>query len=341
MTITVARYEGNESEWDEFAREQSGYTHFHQLRWRTLIDKVFGHDCIYLAARDVEGNLVGVLPLVRVRSVVFGHYLVSMPFLNYGGPLGTQEGIRALVNEAVALAQREKVKLLELRNRTAIETPLGASHRKVTVVLDLPSTAEELFNRFDPKLRSQIRRPLKAGASVRFGRDQIAPFFRVFSQHMRDLGTPSQPLAFFQEIARQFPDDSWFACAYIDGSPVAAGCGFCFGDEFEMSWAASLRAFNRESPNMLLYWACMQRAIGEGLTRFNFGRCTPGTGAHRFKLQWGGREEPLWWYGFAASVGATTPSPDDRAFRWGPGIWRHLPTSIATKVGPSIVRFIP
>ncbi|HEX9219548.1 MAG TPA: hypothetical protein VF858_03640, partial [Gemmatimonadaceae bacterium] len=177
MTITVARYEGNESEWDEFAREQSGYTHFHQLRWRTLIDRVFGHDCIYLAARDVEGNLVGVLPLVRVRSVVFGHYLVSMPFLNYGGPLGTQEGIRALVNEAVALAQREKVKLLELRNRTAIETPLGASHRKVTVVLDLPSTAEELFDRFDAKLRSQIRRPLKAGAAVRFGRDQIVPFF--------------------------------------------------------------------------------------------------------------------------------------------------------------------
>ncbi len=92
---------------------------------------------------------------------------------------------------------------------------------------------------------------------------------------------------------------------------------------------------------MLLYWACMQRAIGEGLRRFNFGRCTPGSGAHRFKLQWGGREEPLWWYGFAASVGATTPSPNDPAFRWGPGIWRHLPTSIATRVGPSIVRFIP
>jgi serine/alanine adding enzyme len=341
MNLMVERYVGNEEEWDGFARRQSGYTHFHRLRWRGLIERIFSHECIYLAARDHAGALVGVLPMVRVRSVVFGHYLVSMPFLNYGGPLGTEEGVKALVDEAVALARAEKVKLLELRSRTPLNVALDASHRKITVVLDLPRTSEKLFKGFDAKLRSQIRRPMKAGVTVEFGPQQVVPFFRVFSQHMRDLGTPAQPLVFFQEIARQFPDDAWFACAYIAGKPVAAGCGFRFDDEFEMSWASSLRAYNKESPNMLLYWACMERAIAEGISRFNFGRCTPGAGTHRFKMQWGGREEPLWWYGLAAAAGATTPSPNDRAFRWGPRLWKRLPTSIATTVGPSIVRYIP
>ena len=332
---------GSEAEWDAFASSQKGYTHFHKLRWRTVIERVFGHQCVYLAARDGAGKLVGILPLVRVKSVVFGHYLVSMPFLNYGGPVGTDSAIQSLVNKAVAVARRDRVKLLELRSGVQLDTSLPVSHRKITVVLDLPATPEALFERFPAKLRSQIRRPQKEGIKVLFGRDQLEPFFSVFARHMRDLGTPTQSLEFFAEIANQFPEDCWIGCAYAGEQPVAGGLGFCYGDEFEMTWASSLRDFGHKAPNMLVYWAFMERAIAMGLKRFNFGRCTPGTGTHRFKMQWGGREEQLWWYALADSNGITTPSPTDKRFRWGPRIWRRLPASIATKVGPSIVRYIP
>jgi FemAB-related protein (PEP-CTERM system-associated) len=332
---------GSEEEWDTFASTQKGFTHFHRLRWRTVIERVFGHECVYLAARDSAGKLAGILPLVRVRSVVFGHYLVSMPFVNYGGPVGTEAAVRALVDEAVAVARRDRVKLLEMRSSVEIDTPLHVSHRKITVVLDLPDTPEELFNRFSAKLRSQIRRPQKEGVTIAFGREQLEPFFSVFARHMRDLGTPTQSLSFFREIANQFPDDCSIGCAYLAGQPVAGGLGFRFGDEFEMTWASSLREYSREAPNMLIYWAFMERAIAQGVKRFNFGRCTRGAGTHRFKMQWGGREEQLWWYGLAASNGVTTPSPKDGRFRWGPKIWRRLPASIATIVGPSIVRYIP
>ena len=338
--ISVERFDGTEEEWDAFAAKQTGYTHFHRLRWRRLIEDVFGHECIYLSARDA-GALVAVLPLVRVRSIVFGHYLVSMPFVNYGGPLGTESGIRAVVGEGVSIARRDSVKLLELRSRVPLSISLTASHRKITVVLDLPDDPEALFDRFDAKLRSQIRRPQKEGIVVRFGPDQVDPFFSVFARHMRDLGTPTQSLALFRAIAEHFPDDCVFACAYIGDRPVAGGCGFFFGDEFEMTWASSLREHNRASPNMLLYWACMQHAISRGVKRFNFGRCTPGAGTHRFKMQWRGREEPLWWYGLGATSDVTTPSPDRGPFRLGSRIWRQLPTSIATAFGPSIVRYIP
>ena len=338
--ISVARFTGTEEEWDLFAARQTGYTHFHRLRWRTLMGDVFGHECLYLSARNA-GELVAILPLVRVRSIVFGHYLVSMPFLNYGGPLGTDLGIRALVEEAVSIARRENVKLLELRSRIPLDVSLPVSHRKITVTLDLPADPDTLFRRFDAKLRSQIRRPQKNGVKVEFGPEQVVPFFSVFARHMRDLGTPTQSLAFFRALAGHFSGDCLFACAYLGGKPIAAGCGFRFGDEFEMTWASSLREYSREAPNMLLYWACMQRAIAQGVKRFNFGRCTPGAGTHRFKMQWGGREEPLWWYGLGVSANTTTPSPHDTAFRFGPRVWRRLPESIATAVGPVIVRYIP
>jgi hypothetical protein len=92
---------------------------------------------------------------------------------------------------------------------------------------------------------------------------------------------------------------------------------------------------------MLLYWACMERAIAEGVATFNFGRCTPGSGTHRFKAQWGGRDVPLWWYGLSRNAGATTPSPDDGAYSWGPRVWSKLPVAVTTMLGPRIVRYIP
>jgi len=339
--LRVERFSGTEQEWDDFAENQLGYTHFHRLRWRSIIEHVFAHECVFLVARADDGSIAALLPLVRVRSMVFGHYLVSMPFLNYGGPLGTPAGIRAVVDEATELARRDGVKLLEMRSRIPLEIPLPVSHRKITVILDLPNDQETLLRGFTAKLRSQIRRPEKDGVTVSFGRAQVEPFFDVFARHMRDLGTPTQSLKFFREVAENFPDDCWFGCAYLDGQPIAGGCGFRFGQEFEMTWASSLREFNRHAPNMLLYWAFMKRAIASGVSRFNFGRCTPGGGTHRFKMQWGGSESPLWWYRAAASATETTPSPDDGAFSWGPRIWRRLPTSITTTIGPSIVRYIP
>ena len=108
-----------------------------------------------------------------------------------------------------------------------------------------------------------------------------------------------------------------------------------------MTWASALRAHSRTSANMLLYWRFMERAAGEGLQTFNFGRCTPGGGTHRFKRQWGGCDETLWWYHRESDEGAVTPNPDAGALAIGPKIWRHLPLVVANQVGPKIVRFIP
>lgn len=342
MTVQVERFAGTDAEWDRFAESQAGFTHFHRLRWKTVLAEVFGHNTVYLAARR-DGALAGVLPLIWVRSAVFGRFLVSMPFLNYGGPLGDAEAVRALADAAVTEARSGKAKLLELRSRISLPLELSVSHRKITVVLDLPDTHAALMQAFPSKLRSQVRRPEKEGVTVRFGPDQVDPFFRVFSRHMRDLGTPTLPLRFFRALADAFGEDVWFGCAWLGQEPIACGAGFRWGREFEMTWASSLSSHNRISPNMGLYWAFMQRAIDARLALFNFGRCTPDGGTHRFKRQWGSRDEILWWYQDSSSGAAVdaTPSPDHGAFAWGPRIWKHLPLPIANILGPRVVRFIP
>ncbi len=339
--MPIEEFDSSPAEWNRFVRSCAGWTHFQLHEWKDLIERIYGHDCIYLANRGPGGEITGVLPLVRVKSLMFGHYLVSMPFLNYGGPLGDARAVTELATHAADLARGDGVKLLELRSRVPLAIDLAVSHHKVTVLLDLPSDPDTLWKALKSKVRSQIRRPQKEGVSVRFGSEEVEPFFSVFAHHMRDLGTPTQSARLFHALAETFPDDVWFGCAYFNGRPVAAGCGFQWGDEFEMTWASALVEYKRVAANMLLYWSFMERAVHRQLRVFNFGRCTPGGNTHRFKLQWGGREDPLWWYRVAKREDVTTPSPDDGMYSMGPRVWRKLPLPIATYLGPRIVRFIP
>lgn len=341
--LSVIALDGDDGRWDEFVRTCPDSSFCHLSGWRDVLGGVLGHECLYRVAIDSAGAWRGVLPLVRVRSLLFGHYLLSMPFLNYGGALGS-EAIRArLARDAIDIAHNTSVDLLELRTRRVDPGPvLRRTERKITVVLELPGDPETLWKEvLRSKVRSQIRRPMKEGMLVRFGQEEVEPFYQVFSRNMRDLGTPVLPREFFGRIAEVFSKESVFGCVYLGDEPVAAGCGFTWQGEFEMTWASSLREFNRMAPNMLLYWAFMEEMVGRGIRAFNFGRCSPGSGTHRFKGQWGGVDEPLPWGQWSKKGAAETPNPDRPAFRAAAAIWARLPLPLANRLGPPIARRIP
>jgi FemAB-related protein (PEP-CTERM system-associated) len=338
--LELVPLDGQGSAWDDFVARAEAGSYCHLAAWRDILADVLGAECLYWAAA-ADGGWQAVLPLVRVRSRIFGHYLVSLPFLNDGGPLGTQAARDRLVAEAVSEARRTRADLLELRTRDATGLQLSRSDRKITVVLPLPSVAESLFKGFPAKLRSQIRRPIKEGLTVRFGPEQREPFYEVFTRTMRDLGTPVLPRAFFERIATAFPELALFGVVYRGEEPLAAGCGFTWRNEFEMTWAGSLRASRPIAANMLLYWSFMEHVIGRGVSAFNFGRCTPGSGTHHFKRQWGGVDVPLPWSQWSSRDVQATPSPDRPLYRAAAAVWRRLPLAMVNRLGPVLARRLP
>ena len=342
--LTVVDLDFDPVKWDRFVAEDPHGTFCHLSGWREVMRDVMGHETLYRVALDADGNWEGILPLVRVRSLLFGHYLVSMPFLNYGGPLGTDRARRELASWAASEARRSGADLLELRNRhqSCAGGELRDASRKVTVLLDLPSDREELWmDRFPSKLRSQVRRPMKEGMEPEFGIDQLDAFYEVFCHNMRDLGTPVLPRALFERVAERFADEIVFGVVYHEGDPVAAGCGFQWQGEFEITWASALREYSRMAPNMLLYWSLMEEMIRRGAGTFNFGRCTPDGGTHRFKKQWGGEDAPLPWSQWSAGGADATPNPDEGAYRHAIAIWQRVPLAVANRVGPFLARRIP
>ena len=342
VETAVEPFAGPAEEWDAFVAGRAEATYCHLYGWRRVVESAYGHACPYLCARGADGRLAGVLPLVDVRSRGFGRFLVSMPYLSHGGPLGDAASVRALVARAAAMASERRADVLDLRCATEIDAGLQRVDEKVTCVLDLADGgADALWRGFPSKLRSQIRRPEKEGAEIRFGDGEMGAFFSVFSRNMRDLGTPTHAPAFFAALLRELGERVWVGCVYLGGRPVAGGCTVRHGDGVELVWASALREASAAAPNMLLYWAFLRRAAEEGVRRFDFGRCTPGSGTHRFKLQWGARDVPLHWYRATRRPGAAPPAQDRGAFGLGSRVWRRLPLSVANLLGPAIRGAIP
>lgn len=340
-SLRIAMATGADADaWNRFVEEHPHGSTFHRWEWRDVYREVYRHETPYLTAWRGD-RLAGVLPLVRVKSMVFGHYLVSLPFVSYGGPLGDADAQRALTAQAAALGKGAK--LVELRSRVPLDTAFTPVTRKITVVLDVvPNDYEATFRRFDSKLRSQVRRGEKEGVIVRFGREHAAAFHTVFTEHMRDLGSPAHGLRFFEQLADALGDRAWIGVAYLGHEPVAAGFAIENGPEVEISWASALRRYQKISPNMALYGAFIRRTCERGFSAFNFGRCTEGSGTHQFKKQWGSRDEPLPWYQMGHGAGESAPpTPDQGAFALAVKVWQKLPLSVTRSVGARLIGGIP
>jgi len=336
----VEATEASAATWNAFVEAHPHGSTFHRWEWRDVYREVYGHEAPYLAAY-AGGELRGVLPLVRVKSLIFGHYLVSLPFVSYGGPLGDGPAQRALTARAAELGHGAK--LTELRSRVPLDTLLTPVNRKITVVLDVvPNDYEATFKQFDSKLRSQVRRGEKEGLVVRFGREQAAAYHKVFAEHMRDLGSPAHGLRFFERLADALGERAWIGVAYLGEEPVAAGFAIENGTEVEISWASALRRHQKLSPNMTLYGAFIKRTCERGFSAFNFGRCTEGSGTHKFKKQWGARDESLPWYQqVPQDLPSAPPAANQGAYGIAVSVWQRLPLAVTIPLGAQLIGGIP
>ncbi len=330
--------------WNDFGKSHERGSLYHQLDWGRLIERVFGHKTRYWMHTNESGELAGILPLVEIRSWMFGTYQVSLPFLNYGGALGRDAKVeKHLMREAWMHGKQRGIGHIEFRDAIQRADELPFRTDKVAMLRALPSDADKLWGELAGKLRSQIRRPIREGAQfILGGREKLDDFYRVFSRNMRDLGTPVYPKWFFDEIFQSFETNASLGIVYIKGKPVAAGLLLFDGDTMEIPWASSLREYNRLGVNMLLYWNVLSEAVHIGATWFDFGRSTVESGTYRFKRQWGAQPKQLYW-SYALPDGKELPNltPQNRKFEYAIAIWKRLPVSFANRLGPGIVKNLP
>lgn len=343
--FTVTQVNQNDHDrWNRYVTEHPGSSIYHRFEIAELIEQVFCHQSYYFKSSDEQGNIVGVLPVIRLKSRLFGDYFVSLPFFNYGGVIADSAEIATdLIRAAAQQATNLGVSHLELRQLEPAESDLELRQDKIVMIKTLPDSREALQKSFKTKLRAQIKRPVREGATVRVGNlELLSDFYRVFSENMRDLGTPVYSINFFKTMINQNWLDTTIVVVYLDGEATAAGFLIKDGSCMEIPWASTRSQFNRFSVNMLLYSEALGTAIDQGCTSFDFGRSSVDSGTYRFKKQWGATPVQLnwqYWLRDGEPMPALTPSNP----KYGLAIkaWQKLPLPIANFIGPAIVRNLP
>jgi serine/alanine adding enzyme len=331
-------------DWDSYVTRHPNGTLYHSQAFRSLITTQFGHQTLYLAARDGTGEVVGVLPTIRLTSRLFGDYVVSLPYFSHGGALTDSPSIEAaLMVECAHWAAAAGCSHVEIRNRAPASVNWTRRLDKVSMELALPASSEALSKQIGKKLRAQVKRPLREGATAIVGKHELLDdFYSVFAQNMRDLGTPVYQQDLFRGLLDAFPEQVHICVIKVGSEPAAVGLLIEDGTTMEIPWASSLRKFNRISVNMMLYWEVLKFSIEQGATTFDFGRSSRGGGTYNFKRQWGAQERQLHWHYWLRDP-TDTPglTVDNPKYQVAIAIWQKLPVWVTKIIGPQVVKYLP
>lgn len=313
--------------------------------WVLILHAALGHQPYVVEAVDASGRTVGLLPLAYLDTILFGKFLVSLPYLNTQGVTAdTAEVGSALVSRAIILAEELSVRHLELRHEQELRHPglTQALSNKVHMRLPLPADEDRLWKGLDPKVRNQVRKGERQGFSVEWGgTEQLEAFYAVLARNMRDLGSPVFGRQLFAEILRTFASDAEL-CVVRDGArPVAAALLLHGRGVTEVPSASSLKDYNPTSVNMLMYWHLLRRAVARGQRVFDFGRSTIDGPTYRFKKQWGAVPSPAMWQYHVRQGSPGEMRPDHPRYRLAIRAWQRLPVALTRWLGPQIVRGIP
>lgn len=327
------------AQWDAFVRATPNATFFHLSAWRELIARVFRHRCHYLYA-ERDGRVQAVLPLVEVRSLIFGHSLSSLPFGVYGGIAGSDlEAAAALETHATELARELGVAHIEYRNLHARHPDWPRQDLYVTFRKSLASDEEANMLAIPRKQRAMVRKGIKNALSARLD-DDVERFFAVYADNVHRHGTPVMPKRWFQELRNTFGEDcEVMTICDSTGRPVSSVMSFYFRDEILPYYAGDLPAARDLAANDFKYWELMRRALARGCRTFDYGRSKVGTGPYGFKKNWGFEPTPLSYeYVLLRRDAIPQNNPMNPKYRAFITLWQRLPLALVNALGPHIVR---
>lgn len=341
MQIKYLDIKGDCTLWDDYVTGHDQATVYHMSHWGRAVQSSMGHKLYYLYVEEA-GRICGLLPLTHVKSLLFGNSLISVAFSTGGGPLADDDRIADfLYQEAAKLADRLKVDCVECRTiersneNWAVKQDMYSLFRK-----ELSDDNEENMKAIPRKQRAMVRKGIGFGLHAEID-THVDRIFALYSESVRNLGSPVFPKSLFRALKREFGDDCEILTVCTeDGAPVSSVMSFYFRDEVVPYYGGGGGLARKFAANDFMYWAVMERAVAErGCKIFDFGRSKNGTGAFSFKKNWGFEPQPMN-YEYYLRGGAEIPdiNPLNPKYQLMIKSWKKLPLFMANIIGPFISR---
>ncbi len=363
----------SEKAWLELLQFGSGARVQHTLEWKRAVEEAYPQlkPAYYLVERGKE-DYFGFASFF-CKSALFGNRAVSLPFVDYGGFVGSpsSEGTTLLFSKLRARFSADKleVRLSEhsevfkesekalLEHGFVEQKHLG---RQVAVV-ELDSE-KKMWEGFDKHTRNDVRKAGKSGLLLEFvdSQKQLDSFYQLYFRAMKRFGTPQHSKKFFECLWNNF--GGWrtnspfhgFNC-YKDGRLAGSLAMLAFNGYAQVFFSVSEPELREFRPNDFLYWQALRAANEAGAKFVDLGQVqkdapagSHAAGIFEFKKKWGAKlfERPVYYFGYGnknnfvqgQSSEAEAKTGGNEKLRKLAQVWKKLPDPLVRKLGPWLCR---
>lgn len=327
----------DERAWDEYTFTQPDSTFYHQIGWKNVVEKSYGHKPYYLLAKE-DGEIKGILPLFYIKSLLFGKKLVSLPFAPYGGAIGENNAVIMLIKQAIRLTTDLGADYLEMKNAKDINLNINLNTNPlyVTSILKLDSNPEKVWNeKLTRNKRKNVVKSQKRNLSVKYS-NEIDDFYQIFAINMHELGSPIHSKIFFNNILKNFPNEAKTQIVSIDSKPIYAAFYLFYKDTLINSWSSSLEKYRNYYPTDFGIWAAIEYGCKNNYNYYDFGRSQRRSSNMEFKERWGAETKNLEYQYFLNKARYIPNNTSENSNRQNfAKVWKRLPLSITRSLGPT------
>jgi len=314
--------------------------------WSNLVRQTYGYE-VHRYEAIQNDDVMGILVLTHVRHPIFGNYLATSPFGNYGGfVFSSIEARDALLQEAHRLTDELGVEYVVLRfvdDGNLPPTPWLQNPIYATYLMDMPADAEELWNTFGSQHRKHTRQSLRKGFQIRFGHlELLDDAYEALARSMHELGSPYHSKKYLRDMATLLGNDLEFVIVHDPKGALAGSAVLIYqGGTATNLHANILHDFRSEYAGEFLYWSMLEHYCQKGIKVCDMGRSLNGSGNETFKMKWRPRKVPLaYWYYLPKGGHIPELNQKSAKFQLAIRVWKMLPAFVVRALGPSLIRGI-
>jgi CelD/BcsL family acetyltransferase involved in cellulose biosynthesis len=305
-----------DARWLTFLENTPGASIFHHPVWFEVLRETYGYLPVCLAATEAD-YLVGVLPLMEVKSWFTGNRAVCLPFSDTCGALVKNgSALQALLRYSEELRKHRKWKYVEIKDSIASDNFRMTTHYKLHRI-SLGNDTEALFKTLKvTQIQQSIIKAQKLGVLVERRTDQEAlrSFIYLNAVTRRKHGVPPQPDSFFRNIAKKIFESGlgFIGTATLDGQIIATALFLHWNNTIIYKYSASDERARSAKASHAILWDTMRWGCEHGFTLFDLGRSDlTNEGLLQFKRGWGSQESDLIYVRHVANINDHANAPSE------------------------------
>ncbi len=300
MTVYIGQIgDADKNQWDEYLLSVPNRLPMNSYAWKEILERAYGVETVFWAARDETGRICGVLPTYITSGFKGVKNIISLK----GGLVAESNEIAYEMIECLDAwrGQLKNSNCLITSGSVQLNTPFDSIVRN-TMVIEIYEREEDQWNSLRGKTRNMLRKAYSAGLKTERGFDNLDVFYNLYRSVMQENKVRPVSRQLFDVMQVCLGSDMELITASKNGE-IVGGIILLFGTDLGVyPWQASNARTRDFATNQFLIWEAMNSCRERGVSMLDMGECVVDGSVYLFKKNFGGQPRDVYYFSSDADL---------------------------------------